>query len=300
MTEIREPGMADLHTHTHASDGTCAPADNVRIAFEAGLSAVGITDHDTLAGLKEAKAAGLRFGMTVVPGVEISTVAEGKDIHVLGYYIEEENVELLARLEELRSVRDKRNDMMLEKLRQLGMAITIEEVLERRGRGGQSDETVGRPHIAEVLVAKGYAASQREAFDRYLGAEGAAYVNPPRIRPETAIAWIHDAGGAAVLAHPGLYHNDELVERLAASGLDGIEADHSDHDEADRVRYRDIAQRFGLLVTAGSDYHGERNGVVFHAPLGSERISAAVLKELKEAAGRHRDGRPSKNNGEVQ
>jgi 3',5'-nucleoside bisphosphate phosphatase len=281
----QDTGSADLHSHTYASDGTGAPSDNVRLAKEAGLRAVAITDHDTLAGLEEALEAGQRLGITVVPGVEISTVAEGKDIHVLGYYIRMEDSVLEARLQELRSTRDVRNSMMLMRLKELGMEVSIDEVLEAKGRSDKTGETVGRPHIAQVMIAKGYVSSQREAFDLYLGAGGAAYVNPPRITPETAIAWIHEAGGAAVLAHPGLYGNDALVERLAASGLDGIEAFHSDHTEEDSARYEAVAQRHGLIVTAGSDYHGERNGVVFHAPLGSRRIGTAVLKELQARAG---------------
>ncbi|MDF2924524.1 MAG: metal-dependent phosphoesterase [Paenibacillaceae bacterium] len=280
----------DLHTHTIVSDGTGTPADNVRLAREAGLYAVAITDHDTIAGLKEAEAAGQRLGVVVVPGVELSTVAEGKDIHVLGYYMDTGDDLFLSRLEELRSVRDIRNEMMVSRLRELGMAVTMEELQSRRGSGGAA-VTVGRPHIAGLLVEKGYAVSLRDAFDRYLGEGAAAYVNPPRIRPETAVEWIHEAGGAAVLAHPGLYGKDALVEKLAAGGLDGIEAYHSDHCEDDVERYLGVAKRHGLLVTAGSDYHGERNGAVFHGALGSRRISTGVLEELKTRAAAYRMNR---------
>lgn len=281
-------GYADLHTHTRASDGTETPAENVRIALAAGLSALAITDHDTVAGIEEAEAEGQRLGVTVVPGVEISTVAGGQDIHVLGYYIRYGDPALLARLEELRSVRDKRNGMMVEKLRELGLAITLDEVMERRRRSGRSDETVGRPHIAQVLMDKGYVGSLEEAFSKYLGKTGAAYVNPPRIRPETAIGWIHEAGGAAVLAHPGLYGDDALAEALISQGLDGIEALHTDHTPEEAERYQAMADRHGLIVTAGSDFHGERNGIVFHAPLGSRKISVRVLDELKAKAGSRR------------
>ncbi|WP_438446936.1 PHP domain-containing protein [Gorillibacterium sp. sgz5001074] len=281
---------ADLHTHTIASDGTETPADNVRTALAAGLFAVAITDHDTVSGIGEALEEGKRVGITVVPGVEISTVAAGRDIHVLGYYLRWEDPLLLERLAELRAVRDRRNDLMLEKLRELGIAITMDEVLALRNSRGKPDETVGRPHIAEVLMHKGVVRSLREAFDRYLGSGGAAYVNPPRIRPETAITWIHEAGGAAVLAHPGIYGDDALVDELLdGAGWDGVEAYHSDHTPEQCERYRSMAESRGLIVTAGSDYHGQRGGVVFHAPLGSQRAPAEVLKQLEHAAERYQN-----------
>lgn len=285
---MTNPKYADLHTHTLASDGTESPADNVRTALAAGLFAVAITDHDTVSGIQEALAEGERSGIAVVPGVEISTVASGRDIHVLGYYLRWEDPLLLERLRELRTVRDRRNELMLEKLRELGIAITMDEVLAQRMSGGRPDETVGRPHIAEVLMRKGVVGSLREAFDKYLGSGGAAYVNPPRIRPETAVAWIHEAGGAAVLAHPGLYGDDRLVEELLEAGFDGVEADHSDHSPEEAERYRAMAEAKGLIVTSGSDYHGQRGGVVFHAPLGSRKAPAEVLDRLKRAAEQYR------------
>lgn len=282
-------GFADLHTHTNASDGVNSPGENVRLAKEAGLAAVAITDHDTLAGIPEAMEAGERYGIIVVPGVEISTVADGKDIHVLGYYIQTDDDQLQQRLEQLRRVRDSRNELMLAKLRELGLEITLEEVLEHRNKVRSSDETVGRPHIADVLIKKGYVSSLAEAFDKYLGTNGAAYVNPPRIRPETGIEWIHDAKGMAILAHPGLYQNDKLVEHLIGCGLDGIEVYHSDHTPEDEAGYRALAGRHGLIVTAGSDYHGSRAGQVFHGPVGSKRIECAVLEALR--GGIDREGR---------
>lgn len=277
-------GFADLHTHTRASDGTEPPAANVRLAFEAGLAAVAITDHDTVAGMEEALEEGRKLGMEVVPGVELSTVSGGQDIHVLGYFIRTDDEMFLERLDRLRRVRDLRNDMMLEKLRGLGVDITMDEVLSQRNREHRSDETVGRPHIAEVLIRKGYAGSLEEAFAKYLGKNGAAYVNPPRIGPEEAIRWIHEAGGAAVLAHPGLYQDDRLVEELIQSGLDGIEADHSDHSPEDAEKYRALAERYGLLATAGSDFHGMRGGQVFHAPLGSRKTDVQVVERLRQVS----------------
>ncbi|GIP39800.1 PHP-like protein [Paenibacillus sp. J31TS4] len=274
-------GYADLHTHTTASDGTQPPAENVRLAKEAGLAAIGITDHDTVAGIQEAVEEGEKLGIKVVPGVEISTVAGGQDIHVLGYGIDERDPVFLDRLRQLRDVRETRNEMMIARLNELGLAVTMEEVLAGVSKT-RPDETIGRPHIAQALIAKGYVSSMEEAFERYLGKTGVAYVNPPRIHPSEAIRWIHEAGGTAVLAHPGLYHDDPLVDELIGEGLDGIEAYHSDHTPEDEAKYASLANRHGLLVTAGSDYHGERHGQVFHGPIGNRRIAEDVVEKLLE------------------
>lgn len=274
---------ADLHTHTLASDGTQAPAENVRLAAAAGLGAVAITDHDTVAGIEEALEAGSQYGIRVVPGVEISTVSGGTDIHVLGYFIDPANRQLLDRLAELRSVRDRRNEMILERLNGLGLEVTMADVLASLQASKKADESIGRPHIADALVRKGYVSSMTEAFDRYLGKDGAAYVNPPRIRPQTALQWIVDAGGVPVLAHPGLYNQDELIGELAGLGLAGLEVYHSDHSPEQEAHYLALAERYHLIVTAGSDFHGERNGVVFHAPVGTRKIDIKVLEQLMHA-----------------
>ncbi|GMX62280.1 PHP domain-containing protein [Paenibacillus elgii] len=277
--------FADLHTHTLASDGTGPPADNVRLAAEAGLAAVAITDHDTVGGLREAMEAGLKYGIAVVPGVEISTVHVGQDIHVLGYWIDDTDPQFLARLAELREVRNRRNEMIVNKLQELGLSVTMDDVLESLRTSKKAGDTVGRPHIADALVRKGYVNSMAEAFDRYLAKGAAAYVNPPRITPQQAVEWILEAGGAPVLAHPGLYGQDELIPLLAEVGLVGVEAFHSDHTPEQEAHYEALAAAYGLLVTAGSDYHGERGGVVFHAPIGARRVAADVVDRLFERRG---------------
>jgi 3',5'-nucleoside bisphosphate phosphatase len=280
---IKGSARADLHTHTHASDGTGAPADNVRLAQEAGLAAIAITDHDTVAGIEEALAAGEQLGVQVVPGVELSTVAEGIDIHILGYWIDWRNERWLERLSTQRDTRDVRNAMIIAKLCELGMPITMDEVLEEAGRGGHGDRAIGRPHLAGVLLRKGYVATMAEAFDRYLGSDGAAYVNPPRLSPFDALTWIREAGGAAVIAHPGLYDRDALVERLLEAGADGIEVFHSDHGAEEEERYGELARRYGVIATGGSDYHGVRNGVVFHGHVGSRTVDIAAVEQLRQA-----------------
>jgi predicted metal-dependent phosphoesterase TrpH len=278
---------ADLHSHTTASDGTQSPRANVQMALDAGLGAIAITDHDTISGVAEALAAGSELGIVVVPGVEISTVANGHDIHILGYYMNIEDERFLQRLASLRETRDTRNEMIIARLQELGIEITMEEVLKEVANVKRKGDTVGRPHIAAVLLNKGYVSTITEAFDRYLASGAAAYANPPRIEPATAIAWIHDAGGRAVLAHPGIYHDDALVEAITAQGLDGIEVYHADHSPEDEERYRLLAQRKGLLMTAGSDFHGERGGIAFHAAIGSKRMGMDVLAQLQSVKEEH-------------
>ncbi|GGF85206.1 PHP-like protein [Paenibacillus albidus] len=279
-------GDCDLHTHTQASDGMQPPAENVRLAREKGLAAVAITDHDTVAGIAEALEAGRTYGITVVPGVEISTRAGGKDIHVLGYYIDPDDPLLRSRLADLRNTRNQRNEAILAKLRALGIEITLPRVIAGLGRELKPDESVGRPHIADELVRLGAAKDMRDAFDRYLAEGAAAFVSPPRITPEEAAKWINEAGGAAVLAHPGLYGDDGLVRDIVQrSGLAGMEVYHSDHGPAEEERYLAMAKEFGLAVTGGSDFHGARQGVVFHGELGSRTVTVEVLSVLRASLG---------------
>lgn len=274
-------GKADLHSHTNSSDGTQPSPMNVRMAKDLGLAAIAITDHDTVAGVGPALEEGDRIGITVVPGVEISSFAGGQDIHVLGYYIDYTDETFLQRLKMLRDTRDLRNDLMLEKLRSLGVELTMEEVRACLDVSKLEDETIGRPHIAEAMIKKGYVTTMDEAFKRYLGKGAPAFVSPERIHPSEAVQWIHEAGGSAVLAHPGIYHDDKLVEELLqTSGFDGVEAYHSDHDAETEAKYVRMAEKYAMLVTAGSDFHGERNGYVHHDAMGSRSIDASILIEL--------------------
>jgi predicted metal-dependent phosphoesterase TrpH len=275
---------ADLHIHTTASDGLFPPDEVVRIAKEAGLRAIAITDHDTVGGVAHARAAAANFGIELVPGVEISTLAEGQDVHVLGYFVDTEQKWFLKRLQSLQYMREERNRQIIEKLNKMGIAITWEEVQAKK-RDTSPERNVGRPHIAEVLVDKGVVHSMDEAFDRYLGKDGAAYVTTKRMTPFEAIDLIKEAGGVPVLAHPGLYENDALVEEIIAHGLVGLEVYHPDHDRKRTERYRLMAERYGLIVTAGSDFHGERHGSMFHAPIGTQTVAYDQVKRLKAAAG---------------
>jgi len=272
---------ADLHTHTVASDGTCTPTENVRYAKEAGLAAVAITDHDTVAGIAEAMKAGGEIGMEVIPGVEISTVANGQDIHVLGYFVPYEDTQFDDELSKLRDTRHERNKLLIARLQELGIAITLEKVYARKSG---TDKNIGRPHIAEELMELGVVSSMQEAFDKYLGKGAAAYVNPPRISPLEAIKLIKRFGGAAVLAHPGLYDDDDLVEEIIVCGLDGIEVFHPDNSEEQRKHYLTLASDYGLVVTGGSDFHGWRGEEPYHSMLGSSTAELDALNQLRKIA----------------
>ncbi|AOZ91542.1 PHP domain-containing protein [Paenibacillus crassostreae] len=277
-------GRCDLHTHTQASDGMQPASVNVQLAKDKGLSAISITDHDTVAGIEEALVAGVEVGITVVPGIEISTRSGGKEIHVLGYYINYKDDMFLQRLVGLRETRQSRNSKIIEKLQNLGVNITMEEVIMGLGRTLLPDESVGRPHIADVLVHKGYATDMRDAFDRYLAEGARAFVSEPRISPIDACVWIREAGGAPVLAHPGIYGDDILVREIIKSAAPaGIEVYHSDHEKEDETRYMAMAEEFGLIITGGSDFHGARQGVVFHGDIGSVAVSTAVLEQLRRS-----------------
>lgn len=273
---------ADLHTHTTASDGLLSPAAVVRRAHAAGLVAMAVTDHDTMAGIEEAVQEGQRIGITVVPGVEISTNCDGRDIHVLGYYPDWRQTVWNARLGELREGRTLRNERIVAKLRELGLIISMTEVHQTAGKTA-GDESVGRPHIAAVLIEKGFVSTMAEAFDRYLAAGAAAYVAVPKVTPLEAMNWIHEAGGVSVLAHPGLYGDDSLIEPLIQAGLGGIEASHPDHSAEQETAYRVLAARHGLIITGGSDFHGERQGVVFHGEIGARTVDVDVAAELYRA-----------------
>jgi 3',5'-nucleoside bisphosphate phosphatase len=245
--------LIDLHLHTTASDGHLRPSDLVEAAHAAGLTTMSITDHDTTAGLEEGRTAAQALGIAFVPGIEISAVAEGRDLHVLGYFIDVGSSVLRALLERQQVDRVRRVSAMADRLAALGCPIDPEPVLAdaRRGR------SVGRPQIALALVDAGHVRTRDEAFTRYLEHGGPAYVARAGTSPEAVIEVIHEAGGIASLAHPGVSRRDHLIPALVDAGLDAIEARHSDHDAAAEAHYRSLARTHRLLVTGGSDFHGE-------------------------------------------
>ncbi|GGF87507.1 PHP domain-containing protein [Paenibacillus aceti] len=285
MQGTREEARYDLHTHSCVSDGMNTPEENVRLAKEKGLTGLAVTDHDTVAGIASALAEGEKAGIHVIPGVEISTQAGGKDIHVLGYYLNYEDFALLERLAGLRATRDARNEQIIRKLQGLGLSITLQEVIDGLGRSLRPDESLGRPHIADALVRKGYVRDLRDAFDRYLAEGKPGYAAQPRISPQQAMEWIREAGGAPVIAHPGLYGDDDLVRTIIEAGQPaGIEVYHSDHGPAEEQRYLAIADEYHLIPTGGSDYHGVRQGVVFHGDLGSCYVTGETVERIRQVA----------------
>ena len=257
---IPNTSFIDLHTHSTASDGSMAPGEVVRLAKERGLAAFALTDHDTIDGLAEAVAAGLELDLEVIPGVEISAkYAHGPgSMHILGYFLDYESELLAKRLAVLKQARKDRNPQIVAKLNKLGIPVTMEQV-EAISGGGQ----VGRPHIAQALYQGGFVRSLQEAFDVYLGNNGLAYVSKFRFPPEEAIAMIRDARGVPVLAHPftlGLHTLDALrplLQELMDLGLAGVECYYPEHSPDQEALYLSLARNLGLLITGGSDFHGD-------------------------------------------
>jgi len=248
----------DLHTHSNRSDGTFEPAEVVRLAAERALDVVALTDHDTTDGLTEALTTGSVVGVEVVPGVEFSAEFDGQSVHVLCYWMDPQDAALQLELRRLREDRFRRGELMVGKLRDLGLPVGFERV-----RAIAGDATIVRPHIAQAMVEAGVVASEKEAFERYIGDGGPAHVAKHALDPLDAVALIDAAGGVCALAHPGMWGDqssvpDELIERMAAAGMRGLEVDHPDHSREMRERYRALAERLGLIGTGGSDCHGTR------------------------------------------
>ncbi len=273
----------DLHVHTTASDGTLSPAAVVCYAQNRGLEAIAVTDHDTVAGLAEAVAAGSQLGFEVVPGVEISAEFPSGALHILGYYIDFTNASLLHRLSVLQNARAERNPKIVCKLQALGVDISFEEVVQEAGGG-----LVGRPHFAQVLLKKGYVKSLQEAFDKFLKKGAPAYEEKFRFPPKEALSMILDAGGIPVLGHPVTLHcnGDQLaaqVREWKQQGLQGIEVYYSDHDAAQTGQYLTLARTCGLIATGGSDFHGSMiKGIELGIGRGNLDIPYRILQELKQ------------------
>lgn len=280
----------DLHTHSSVSDGTDAPGDLVRAAREAGLDVIALCDHDTFAGLDEATSEGPPSGIRVLRGIEISGELDGGSVHLLGYGCRADDQALGLELARIRTGRTGRIPAMLARLAALGMPIGASDLAPFVG----SSPSVGRPHVADAMVALGYVADRREAFDSWLADGGPAFVDRYSAPLAQAVDLVHAAGGAAVIAHPwGRGSREHLTAQVltrlaAASGLDGIEIDHTDHDQAARGELRVIADAAGLLVTGSSDYHGLGK---INNPLGCETTSPTVFQLLVDRI-LARGGRP--------
>ena len=251
---VPEGACVDLHMHSTASDGSRSPADVVRAARKASLAAIALTDHDSVEGLAEARAAGAELGVRVVNGVELSAVEGETETHLLGLHLRDTDV-LARRLADLREMRSRRARQIVERLNALGVAVALEDVLAQAGTG-----VVGRPHVARALIAEGLAVDSRDAFDRYLGAGRPAYVPKEQLSMQEAIAMVHDAGGLAILAHPGAGGTRERIDALRTLGLDGIEVKHPSHSASDTARLRGLCEQFAMVMSGGSDWHGAADG----------------------------------------
>ena len=278
-------GRIELHAHTHFSDGALSPAELVSLAAERGLTALAITDHDSVDGVPPAIAAAGALGTAqaangpappeIIAGIEISSALEGNDVHVLGYFVDWRSATLASRLERFREERRARARAILDRLASLGVPIAEEEVFASAGPG-----VVGRPHIAHALLRAGHVPSIDVAFQRYLGTRGSAFVPRPAFHSGEAVRVIREAGGAAVVAHPASLAT-RLVEQLAEAGLAGIEVWHPQHGMATQRRWRELARALDLVASGGSDFHGPHRG----AGLGEMPVPARSLAELRERAG---------------
>ena len=272
----------DLHSHSTASDGTCTPAEVVRLGGEAGLSALALTDHDTVDGLAEARQAAQGLAQEFIPGCELTATGEPRSMDILGLWLPEKPRKLGAALAWLITRRNERNVEMVEKLTRLGCEVSLEEL------SAMTDGTVGRPHIARLLKQKGYVGSVQEAFDRYLGRSGAVYTPKTAFGQREAVELLKAEGATVILAHPAIYdlsvrEIEAVVRRLADYGLDGVEAYYTEHSRNKVYEYLCLAERLGLVVSGGSDFHGAvKPEIRLGAGKGNLHVPYAVLEALKE------------------
>ncbi len=279
----------DLHSHSTASDGTLAPAEVARLAQRAGLSGWALTDHDTIGGVAEAAAESAVLGIDFLPGIEISAeYPHPGTMHILGYGIDPQSPTLHDLTSQLLAGRDNRNPKIVKRLQELNVAITMEEVENEAG-----GTVVGRPHIAAILHRKGYVSSIKEAFNKYLAPGGSAYFDKERLSPRRALEMIIDSGGIPILAHPvQLRCGDDdqcekVVRELIDMGLQGVEVMHSDHTPDLVAKYTAMADRFGLLKSGGSDFHGTNKKDI---ELGSARGQRVPREFLDALTARLREG----------
>jgi len=264
---------ADLHVHTYYSDGTFSPEEAVREARDTGLSTIAICDHDCTDGIEESQEAGSKYGVEVIPGAEITSEKDGLEIHILGYFIDHKSKPLVELLKELKASRIKRIYSMLKKLKLHGVDLSPEAVFSLSKRG-----TIGRLHLGTALYNEGFVSTKREAFSKYIGDKAPCYVRRFNISPETVIETILKAGGVPVYAHPKVMGRDDFIPSFIRAGLRGIEVYHSDHKKNTSSHYHDLAEKYGLIMTGGSDCHGKGKTKKL---MGNVMMPYAVVDELK-------------------
>ncbi len=277
----------DLHTHTHFSDGSYSPTELVESANQLGIDILSITDHDTTDGLTEAMAAAINLPLELIPGIELSAQFHNREMHILGYFIDLTDPQFQARLEALRSTRSVRISNILDRLQTLGIDVSLAEVEAASGTG-----TIGRPHIAQVLIAKDYVKNMKEAFEQFLGSRGKTYVQREVPDAQEIIRWITDAGGIPVLAHPyweGFNKEDsaKACQTLVEQGLQGLEVFYGTFSARHISFNLGLARRFDILMTGGSDFHGDlKPDIALGKGRGSLHVPTKVVEKLRIAAGR--------------
>jgi predicted metal-dependent phosphoesterase TrpH len=274
---MNPPGeqRVDLHVHTTFSDGDMTPDQMVAGAREMGLAGIAITDHDEIDGVDVATEAAGSSGFEVVAGVELSTSDGKSDLHILGYLIDVHHEKLRKYLGLFRDARLQRGIRMVERLRDMGVDIEVDTVLEIAGEGA-----VGRPHIASALLKNGCVSSVEQAFREYIGFHSPAYVPKYQLKPSEAFSLIREAGGVGAIAHPGTSRRDDLITDFISAGMRAIEVYHPKHSDADIARYERLAQKLGLVATGGSDSHGTRDG---HLHMGACTVPLATIEDLRSA-----------------
>jgi len=274
----------DLHIHSTFSDGTLTPQQIVQVALDKQLTAIAISDHDTVSGVVPAQQAAAGTELQVLPAVEISTTVGGRDVHILGYFIDLQHAGLREKLQAIRDARQQRARQIADKLEKLGISIDFEKLLEEAG-----PDSIGRPHIANRLAREGHVADARQAFARYLRRGGSAYVERYQLAPCEAIGLVTAADGLPVLAHPALDGAEQHVDSLRDCGLQGIEAYHIVHSPAQTRRYITMAHEKGLVITGGSDSHGPEGPIPVE--IGAVEVPDECAKRLVSWANQHQAAR---------
>lgn len=274
----------DMHLHTTASDGSCTPSEVCQLAIDNDLAAIAITDHDTVDGVAEAVSYAARSGhdITVVPGIEMSAIYHGVEIHILGFYMDYKDPSLISRLAEIKQGRYDRNEAMCKRFQADGIDMTMEKL-----QHGNPDTVVTRAHFARVLIAEGICRDMNQAFKKYLGKKSKYYIPTPDIPAEEAIGLIRKYGKAAFIAHPLLYgfgyrQIEEMIDELKPNGLSGLEVYHSSNNAYESGRLREIARAHGLLISGGSDFHGAaKPDISVGRGRGGLRITETVFQDIR-------------------
>jgi len=276
MTKER---YADLHVHTYYSDSTFSPEEVLKAAHVNNLNAIAITDHDTVDGISPCEKQGEKYGIEIIPGIELTVDADGYEVHILGFFIDRSAGHMITKIKEIQKSRVERMHRMIELLKEKeGIAVDAKEVFQLAGHG-----TVGRLHLASVMLKSKQIKTIRAAFDKYIGHNRGCYVPHLKFSPKEAIDMVLKAGGVPVLAHPAIMARDEVIPEFAGYGLRGIEVFHTDHNHYNEKRYLEMAKEYGLLVTGGSDCHGMGKGRIL---LGSVMVKYELVEKLRAESDR--------------